>query len=267
MKQQPDILKRILEHKVEEIAERQSQQTLADLEATAREQQEPRGFANAIRRSIAGGQSAVIAEVKKASPSRGVIREDFEVTAIANSYAQHGATCLSVLTDQAFFQGHNDYLGQAREASGLPVLRKDFVIDPWQVAESRAIGADCVLLIVAALADGQLAELASVAAECGMDVLVEIHDRVELDSALLISPHIIGINNRDLRTFETRLETTLEMVDQIPDYQLLVTESGIHNKNDVEQMRAAGVHAFLIGEAFLRSPDPGAKLSTLFEND
>ena len=266
MKEKPDILQRILERKVEEIAERQAQWTLAELEIVVRQQEDPRGFADAIRRSIVAGQVAVIAEVKKASPSRGVIRKDFEVASIASSYAQHGATCLSVLTDQDFFQGHNDYVEQAREVCGLPVLRKDFVIDPWQVTESRAIGADCVLLIVAALADGQLAELASVAAECEMDVLVEVHDRDELDSALLVSPCLIGINNRDLRTFETRLETTLEMVDQIPDDQLLVTESGIHDRGDVKRMRAAGVHAFLIGEAFLRSPDPGAKLSALFKN-
>ena len=267
MKEQSNILERILERKAEEIAERQTQWTLTELDVAARAQQEPRGFADAIHRSIVIEQSAVIAEVKKASPSGGVIRENFDVAAIASSYAQHGATCISVLTDQDFFQGHNDYLRYAREASGLPVLRKDFVIDPWQVLESRAIGADCVLLIVAALADAQLAELVSVIAECGMDVLVEVHDRGELQRALQVSPRLIGINNRDLRTFKIRLETTLDMVDDIPDGQLLVTESGIRDKDDVRRMQSAGVNAFLVGDVFLRSLDPGAKLSALFSSN
>ena len=264
MKDSSDILERIVSRKADEIAERRVLHNLADLEAAAQSQEDPRGFADAIAAALITGKVAVIAEVKKASPSKGVIRPDFEPEVIAASYARHGATCLSVLTDEDFFQGQNEFLTGARAASGLPTLRKDFVIDLWQVAESRAIGADCVLLIVAALEDAQMAELAAAAAAYGMDVLLEVHDRQELERALAVGSRLIGINNRNLHNFETRLETTLELLGEIPGDQLVVTESGITCAGDVARMRTGGVHAFLIGETLLRAPDPGKKLAALF---
>ena len=264
MKNASDILERIVARKAVEIAERRVLHNLADLEVVAKNQEDPRGFVDAITAALITGKAAVIAEVKRASPSKGVIRPDFNPEMIAASYARHGATCLSVLTDVDFFQGQNEFLTGARAASGLPTLRKDFVIDPWQVAESRAIGADCILLIAAVLEDVQMAELVAAAAAYGMDVLLEVHDRQELQRALAVAPRLIGINNRNLHTFETRLETTLELLGEIPRDQLVVTESGISSAGDVARMRTGGVHAFLIGETLLRAPDPGEKLAALF---
>ncbi len=259
-----DILERILARKREEIAARESREARDSVVARARAASPARGFVDALRRRIAAGEAGVIAEIKKASPSKGVIREDFDVVGIAAGYEQGGAACLSVLTDRDFFQGHEDYLVAARAACALPVIRKDFVIDGYQVDESRALGADCILLIVAALDDGALARLYADALGYGMDVLVEVHDRAELERALALEPELVGINNRNLRTFETRLETTLDLLDAIPATSLVVTESGIHTREDVARMRAAGVHAFLVGEAFMRQPDPGAALRSLF---
>jgi indole-3-glycerol phosphate synthase len=223
-----------------------------------------RGFAAALRTRIDAGSAAVIAGVKKASPSKGVMRPDFRPAEIARSYAAGGATCLSVLTDVDFFQGDDAYLQQARAACALPVLRKDFTIDRYQVYEARALGADCILLIVAALDDARLHDLAVLARELGMDVLIEVHDAAELDRALATDAGLIGINNRNLRTFETRLQTTLELRPRVPAERLLVTESGIVTAEDVALMRSAGVHAFLVGEAFMRAEDPGAELRRLF---
>jgi len=259
-----DILARILARKREEIAERRVRVPLADLAARARDAAAPRGFAAALRAKIAAGAPAVIAEVKKASPSQGVIRADFRPAAIARSYAHGGAACLSVLTDVDFFQGADAYLAEARAACTLPVLRKDFTIDAYQVHEARAQGADCILLIVAALDDAALRDLAALAAELGMDVLVEAHDGTELERALATSAALVGINNRDLRTFRTSLETTLDLRDRVPADRLLVTESGIHAPADVARMRTAGVHAFLVGEALMRAEDPGTELARLF---
>jgi indole-3-glycerol phosphate synthase len=260
----PDILKQILDRKREEVAERQAARPLAELRQAAADAPAPRGFHRAVARAIEAGRPAVIAEIKKASPSRGILREDFDAAAIARSYAAAGATCLSVLTDVDFFQGSDACLVEARAACELPVLRKDFILDPWQVVESRAIGADCVLLIVSALTDPQLRELADAAAELGMDVLVEVHDREELERGLMLRTPLIGINNRDLHTFETGIETTLRlMVDVFPD-RTVITESGIHSREDVEELRRNNVHAFLVGEAFMQAADPGAKLEELF---
>ena len=217
-----------------------------------------------MRASLAEGRAGVIAEIKKASPSKGLIREHFDPAAIAASYEAGGASCLSVLTDHDFFMGSEADLEAARSACSLPVLRKDFVIDPWQVAESRAVGADCILLIVAALEQDRMAELASAAADLAMDVLVEVHDSEELDRALALAPAMLGINNRNLRTFDTTLETTLALAPKVPDDTLLVTESGIHSVEDVATMRQANIHAFLVGEAFMRQDDPGAHLGALF---
>lgn len=264
MKAPADILERILARKREEIAERQHAHTLADLYAQAKEQSAPRGFTRALRLRIDAQRAAVIAEVKKASPSKGLIREDFDPASIAASYQAGGASCLSVLTDRDFFQGGENDLVAARAACTLPVLRKDFMIDPWQVVESRAIGADCILLIVAALEQAQMVELAAMAADLAMDVLVEVHDGAELDRALELAPTLVGINNRDLRTFNTTLETTLVLAPRVPDDTMLVTESGIHTVEDVTRMREAGINAFLVGEAFMRQEDPGAHLSLLF---
>ena len=259
-----DILERILARKREEIAARRARETRDALATRAAEASPARGFAAALKARIAAGGAGVIAEIKKASPSKGVIREAFDVVEIAESYARGGATCLSVLTDHNFFQGHEDYLVAARANCALPVIRKDFVIDGYQILESRALGADCILLIVAALDDAALAGLYADALGHGMDALIEVHDRAELERALALGPELIGINNRNLRTFETRLETTLDLLDAIPGTSLVVTESGIHSRDDVERMRANGVDAFLVGEAFMRQPDPGAALRSLF---
>jgi indole-3-glycerol phosphate synthase len=259
-----DILKKILRRKAEEVAERSAQVSMRALSQRVEGADPARGFVEAIQRKIAQGQAAVIAEIKKASPSKGLLRADFRPAEIAVSYERAGAACLSVLTDVDFFQGADAYLQQVRAASTLPVLRKDFTIDPWQVYESRALNADCILLIVAALDDTQLADLAGLAQHLGMDVLVEVHDAVELERALTLHTPLIGINNRNLRTFETRLETTLELLESIPADCIVVTESGIRTPADVQRMRASGVHAFLVGEAFMKAPDPGAKLAELF---
>lgn len=259
-----DILERILARKAEEVGERSARLPLRELTARVADLPATRGFADAIRQRMAQGGAAVIAEIKKASPSQGVIRADFDPAQIARSYAAGGATCLSVLTDRDFFQGHEDYLAQARDACALPALRKDFTMDPYQVYEARVIGADCILLIVAALTDAALHELATLALALGMDVLVEAHDGAELERALATSATLIGINNRNLRTFDISLETTLALRERVPPDRILVTESGIHTPADVARMRAAGVHAFLVGEAFMRAPDPGSELERLF---
>ncbi len=261
---QPTILRRIIERKHEEVAERRSQRSLGELESAATQQSAPRGFIAALRGAVAGGGAAVIAEAKKASPSKGVIREQFDPAAIAASYQAGGASCLSVLTDVDFFQGGDDCLVAARSACQLPVLRKDFTVDPYQVIEARAIGADAILLIVANLADAQMRELAAAAAEHGLDVLVEVHDRAELDRALDMELSLVGINNRDLHTFETRLETTLELLPHVPEDVLVVTESGINTRDDVLRMRDNSVHTFLVGEAFMRADQPGEKLREFF---
>jgi indole-3-glycerol phosphate synthase len=259
-----DILARILARKSEEVAQRKAAVPAADLRARVAGAPPCAGFRRALTAAIHAGRPAVIAEIKRASPSRGVLRPDFDCGAIARSFRGGGATCLSVLTDIDFFQGRDDYLQVAGAATALPVLRKDFIVDPWQVLESRALGADCILLIVAALTDRLLRECMDMAVELGIDVLVEVHDREELERALMLRTPLIGINNRDLRTFETRLETTLGLLVDIPKDRLVVTESGIHTRADVARMRAAGVGAFLVGEAFMRAADPGARLTELF---
>ncbi len=264
MRDTPDILKRILARKAEEVAERSAAVDWAELRARAADQPPARGFNAALRAKIAAGQAAVIAEIKKASPSKGVMRDPFVPAEIAASYARAGAACLSVLTDRDFFQGHEDYLVQARAACALPAIRKDFLVDPYQVVEARAIGADCILLIAAALMDSRLAELYGQAAELGLDVLVEVHDAEELERALALGVDLVGINNRDLRTFEVSLGTTLGLLPKIPAGVTVVTESGILVPADVALMRANAVHAFLVGEAFMRAPDPGARLAELF---
>ena len=260
----PDILQTILRRKADEVAERRTRISQRELLQRAEGADPVRGFAAAIRKTIARGRAAVIAEIKKASPSKGLLRADFRPALIAQSYEHGGAACLSVLTDIDFFQGADEYLQQARAACALPVLRKDFIIDPWQLYESRALNADCILLIVAVLDDVMLAELASLASDFGMDVLVEVHDVAELDRALALNTPLIGINNRNLRSFETRLETTLDLLGRIPPDRIVVTESGIHTAADVARLRDRGVHAFLVGEAFMRAEDPGAKLAELF---
>jgi len=259
-----DILQRILARKREEIDDRRARVSERDLQRRLADAPPVRGFGAALRAKVAAGSAAVIAEIKKASPSKGVMRADFRPAEIAASYAAGGAACLSVLTDVDFFQGADAYLQQARASCALPVLRKDFTVDAYQVYEARALGADCILLIVAALEDRDLRELATLAQSLGLDVLVEVHDGAELDRALATGTTLIGINNRNLRTFDTHLETTLELRDRVPAERLLVTESGIHTRADVAQMRAAGVHAFLVGEAFMRADDPGAALATVF---
>ncbi|MBB3295443.1 indole-3-glycerol phosphate synthase [Mitsuaria sp. BK045] len=260
-----DILDRINAVKRDEVAAAQARVPLAALRAEAESRAElTRGFARALRDKIAAGRSGVIAEVKKASPSKGVLRADFRPADIARSYERHGAACLSVLTDAPHFQGSVEYLRQARAACALPVLRKDFMVDPYQVYEARAMGADCILLIVASLADGQMAELEDCALGLGLDVLVEVHDGAELERALRLKTPLVGINNRNLKTFEVTLDTTLGLLAQVPADRLLVTESGILGPDDVQRMRDAQVHAFLVGEAFMRAPDPGAALSALF---
>jgi indole-3-glycerol phosphate synthase len=261
----PDILRRILARKAEEIAERARRTPLAELKNHLAQAPAPRGFLKAIRSRLATGQPAVIAEIKKASPSKGLLRADFRPAEIAKSYERHGATCLSVLTDTDFFQGSDEHLQQARAACALPALRKDFTIDAYQVYEARVLGADAILLIVAALDDTQLRELAELAVELGMDVLVEVHDATELERALVLATPLIGINNRDLRTFHTSLETTLDLLEKIPAGRVVVTESGIHAPADVARMRARGVNVFLVGEAFMKAEEPGEKLQELFE--
>jgi indole-3-glycerol phosphate synthase len=259
-----DILDRILAKKAEEVAAAQAARPREAIDADAHAAAPARDFAGALERAIAAGRSAVIAEIKKASPSKGVIREDFDPAAIAASYERAGAACLSVLTDRTFFQGAPDYLATARGACALPVLRKEFIVDPYQVAESRALGADAVLLIVSALDDARLAALAAQASDLGMAVLVEVHDAGELDRALALPDAIVGINNRNLRDFSVSLQTTIALLPRIPAGRLVVTESGILAQRDVAQMRRHGVHAFLVGEAFMRAPDPGAALAALF---
>lgn len=260
----PDILKKILHRKQQEIAERQANISLPIMQQLAEQALPVRGFVDAIQAKIALGQSGVIAEIKKASPSKGLLRADFRPAEIAKSYANAGAACLSVLTDQDFFQGHESYLQQAREACELPVIRKDFIIDPYQVFEARAINADCILLIVAALDDLQLEELSQLALLLEMDVLVEVHSEEELHRALVLNLPLIGINNRDLRSFETRLNTTLDLLKFIPDETIVITESGIHTPDDVQLMREHAVNGFLVGEAFMRADDPGEALTRLF---
>lgn len=260
----PTILRKILARKAEEVASRRAHASLSSLESRISEQGPVRGFTAAMAARVASSEPAVIAEAKKASPSKGVIREDFQPAAVAASYQAGGATCLSVLTDVDFFQGSDEYLQQARAACDLPVIRKDFTVDPYQVVEARAIGADAILLIVAALADDQMKELADTAAEVGLDVLVEVHDRAELERALELDTQLVGINNRDLHSFDMRLETTLELLPHIPDDRVVVTESGIHTPEDVALMREQNVHAFLVGEAFMRADEPGEKLRELF---
>ncbi len=262
----PDILARILARKAEEVAERSEALPLRELISRVDQAPAVRGFVKAVEARLKAGLPAVIAEIKKASPSKGLLRADFDPAAIARSYASHGATCLSVLTDADFFQGSETYLQQARAACELPVLRKDFIIDPYQVYEARVIGADCILLIVAALDDVQLRELNQLSHKLGMDVLVEVHDAIELDRALKLDNRLIGINNRNLRTFETRLDTTVELFPKIRSGQIAVTESGIINPADVKYMRQHGVHAFLVGEVFMRAPDPGRELVSLFSS-
>jgi indole-3-glycerol phosphate synthase len=262
----PTVLRKILDRKKCEVAERSAATSVAQLSEVAYAQPPARDFVGAMRGKIVQGRPAVIAEVKKASPSKGVIRADFDPRAIARAYEGAGAACLSVLTDIDFFQGSDAYLQQARAVTELPVLRKDFVIDPYQVYEARALGADCILLIVAALKEqaGLMAQLEALAHDLGMAVLVEVHDQQELDLALQLRTELVGVNNRDLHTFTTSLQTTLDLLAEIPENRLVVTESGIHRIEDVALMRGRGVEAFLVGEAFMRRPDPGAGLQELF---
>ena len=259
-----DILQKILATKQREVAEASSAVPLAQVKAQAAVASEPRDFEAALRTKVRAGEPAVIAEVKKASPSKGVLRADFDPAAIARSYAAAGAACLSVLTDREYFQGAPEYLQAARGACALPALRKDFMVDPYQVYEARALGADCILLIVAALEPAVMRELEAHALGLGMAVLVEIHNAAELDAALTLKTPLLGINNRNLRTFETRLESTLDLLGSIPADKLVVTESGILSSADVRLMRRRGVEAFLVGEAFMRAKDPGAALAELF---
>ncbi len=261
-----DILNKIVAVKHEEIAAAKKSKSLEAMREDAFSRVLTRDFEGALRAKIAAGRPAVIAEVKKASPSKGVLREDFIPADIAQSYAEHGAACLSVLTDRQFFQGGPDYLKQARASCDLPVLRKDFMVDPYQVYEARAMGADCILLIAACLSDAQMSELEGIARGMDMAVLVEVHDAQELQRALRLKTRLVGINNRNLRTFEVSLDNTLGMLADVPADRLLVTESGILQREDVQRMRAAGVHAFLVGEAFMRAKEPGEALAALFGN-
>jgi len=259
-----DVLTRILAVKASELAAARGAVSLAEMERRAQAAAPLRDFVGALRAKLDAGRPAVIAEIKRASPSRGVLRADFDPPAIARSYAANGAACLSVLTDATFFQGADEHLRAARAACALPVLRKDFVIDPYQVFEARAIGADCILLIVAALEDAQLIELERTAQALGLAVLAEIHDGTELERAIALETPLLGINNRNLRTFETSLDTTLDLLPRVPAGRMVVTESGILAAADVARMRTNGVDAFLVGEAFMRAADPGAALATLF---
>ena len=259
----PSILQRILERKSEQVAAGKSVTSTAELTARAKECSAPRGFERGLRRALLHGP-AIIAEIKKASPSAGVIREDFQPDLIARSYAGAGAACLSVLTDKDYFQGDDQYLEQARNACALPVLRKDFMIDPWQILESRVLGADCILLIVAALEQAVLQDLLDLAKDTGMDALVEVHDEAEMERALLLDHDLIGVNNRNLNTFETSLATSERLRQMLSGDQLLVTESGIRTSQDVRRMQACGINAFLVGEAFMREADPGLALQRIF---
>ena len=263
-----DILNNILAVKADEVAAAKKFRSLASLRREVETDSEARGslrgFEASLRGKIAAGHAGVIAEVKKASPSKGVIRADFRPAEIARSYAQHGAACLSVLTDVQFFQGAAEYLQQARAACAIPALRKDFMIDPYQIYEARSWGADAILLIVAALDHGLMAEMEACAHELGMGVLVEVHNAVELDAALKLKTDLLGINNRNLRTFETSLQTTIDLLPRIPPSKLVVTESGIHSTDDVKRLRDVNVHAFLVGEAFMRAAEPGVELGRLF---
>ena len=259
-----DVLTRILAVKAGELAAARSAVPLGEMQRRSKMVPPPRDFVGGLRAKLDRGQAAVIAELKRASPSRGVLRADFEPSAIARSYAANGAACLSVLTDTTFFQGTDDHLRAARAACALPMLRKDFVIDPYQVFEARAIGADCILLIVAALETAQMLELERTAQGLGLAVLAEVHDGAELERAAVLRTPLLGINNRNLRTFETTLDTTLDLLPRVPAGRLVVTESGILTTADVARMRANGVDAFLVGEAFMRAPDPGAALAALF---
>ncbi|MGD9659687.1 MAG: indole-3-glycerol phosphate synthase TrpC [Porticoccaceae bacterium] len=260
----PTILKNIIARKFAEVAERSAAVPVEQLKSQLASAPAVRGFASAIKRSVAQGKPAVIAEVKKASPSKGVIRDHFVPAEIAASYEKGGATCLSVLTDVDFFQGADPYLAEARNACSLPVLRKDFTVDPYQVYEARVLGADCILLIVAALDQPALVELHDLALELGMDVLVEVHDGDELERALQLSTPLVGINNRDLHTFSTTLETTFSLLGKIPENRIVITESGIHSRDDVQAMVAKNVLGFLVGEAFMRAEEPGEQLARLF---
>jgi len=264
-----DILDQILAVKADEISAAKRYQDLAslrrDVESDTEARTQIRGFESSLRKKIVAGKAGVIAEVKKASPSKGVLRADFRPADIAASYAEHGAACLSVLTDERFFQGSPDYLQQARAVCNLPVLRKDFMIDPYQIYQARSWGADCVLLIVAALDHGLMRELEACAHELGMDVLVEVHDANELDAALTLNTALLGINNRNLRTFETTLDTTIDLLPRIADRKLVITESAISTRDDVQRMRDHAVHAFLVGETFMRAQDPGLALAQLFD--
>ena len=259
-----DILQKILAVKAEEVTAGCAARPLKQLRAEVEGAPELRDFLGALKATLQAGRAAVIAEIKKASPSQGVMRAQFDPAAIAKAYAAAGASCLSILTDRQFFHGEPEYLRQGRGACGLPVLRKDFIIDPWQVYESRLMGADCILLIVRALGDAQMAELAGLAADLGMDALLEVHNGEELDRALALKPPFVGINNRDLASFHTDLGNTLGLLPKIPADCLVVTESGIKSRQDVQHMRRHGVHGFLVGETFMRAEDPGAKLAELF---
>jgi len=263
MSDTPDVLKRILTRKHEEIAERLEHTSIDDLKRQIAEASPVRGFIKSIKKKLNQGETAVIAEVKKASPSKGLLRENFNPAEIAVSYEVGGAACLSVLTDKDFFQGSEAYLKQARSACSLPVIRKDFIVDPYQVYEARAMGADCILLIVAALDDSTLQNLYQLANELGLDVLVEVHDADELERALRLNLTLVGINNRNLRTFETSLQTTVGLLDSIPDEVVVVSESGLHKAEDIKVLKAHHVHTFLIGEAFMRCDDPGEALKNL----
>ena len=260
----PTILKKILARKQQEIAERSSVMPVAQLLEQAASASAPRGFAAALEAKLTLGQSAVIAEIKKASPSKGVIRDDFDPAAIAKSYAKGGAACLSVLTDVDFFQGADRYLTMARAACDLPVIRKDFIVDQYQIYEARAMGADCILLIVSALNEEQLHQLHEVAITMGMDVLIEVHDVAELNTALKLDNPMVGINNRNLHSFDVSLNNTFQLLEHIPKGKIVITESGIHHREDVAAMRENSVNAFLVGEAFMRSDDPGERLRELF---
>lgn len=263
-----DILKKILDVKADEISAAKKHQDLGslrrDVESDREARNQLRGFEISLRDKIAAGRAGVIAEIKKASPSKGILRDDFHPAEIAKSYAAHGAACLSVLTDVNFFQGSPDYLQEARAACTIPVLRKDFIIDPYQIYQARHWGADCVLLIVAALDHGLMRELEACAHELGMGVLVEVHDAEELDAALMLKTAMLGINNRNLRTFETTLDTTIHLLPKISPDKMVITESGILSTEDVQRMRDADVHAFLVGEVFMRAPEPGVELARLF---